>query len=72
MAYPYGFFSSLTIHWVLHTIFPTKRQRGSSPFVLEEHAEMLHGEALSEASMPTKIDDEEKGMKMCTSAAKKS
>lgn len=66
MAYLYGFFVSLTVHWALHAIFPAERQRGYSPFVLEEHAEILHG-ALSEASMPTKTDDEEKGVKVFTS-----
>lgn len=30
------------MHWLLHTIFPTPRQRGTSPFVLEAHAEMLN------------------------------
>lgn len=30
------------MHWLLHGVFPTQRQRGSSPFVLHEHAEMIH------------------------------
>lgn len=42
ISYFYGFCVSLTMHALLHAIFPTLRQRGSSPFVLEEHAEMIH------------------------------
>ena len=41
MSYFYGFMVSLTIHALLHYLFPTKRQRGLSPFILEEHAEIL-------------------------------
>lgn len=57
MSYLYGFFTSLTMHWLLHTIFPTKRQRGSSPFVLEEHAEMLNN-GDSDLGTPATLDDE--------------
>lgn len=42
ISYFYGFCAALTMHWLLHAIFPTARQHGSSPFVLETHAEMLH------------------------------
>ena len=42
ISYFYGFFVALTMHWLLHAIFPTARQRGTSPFVLETHAEMLN------------------------------
>lgn len=31
------------MHGLFHAIFPAQRQRGSSPFVLEEHAEMIEG-----------------------------
>lgn len=41
ISYFYGFCVSMVMHWLLHAIFPTARQRGSSPFVLEAHAEML-------------------------------
>ena len=41
ISYFYGFFVALVVHAVLHTVFPAKRQRGSSPFVLSMHAEML-------------------------------
>lgn len=36
------------MHWLLHTIFPTARQHGTSPFVLEAHAEMLNTTAESD------------------------
>lgn len=42
MSYFYGFFASLTMHWLFHTVFAAERQRGSSPFVLEDHADMIH------------------------------
>ncbi|POS81347.1 hypothetical protein DHEL01_v200277 [Diaporthe helianthi] len=42
ISYFYGFFAALTMHWLLHAVFPAARQRGSSPFVLEAHAEMLN------------------------------
>lgn len=42
MAYLYGFCASMTVHWALHAVFPAERQRGTSPFVLEEHAQMIH------------------------------
>ena len=41
ISYFYGFFVALVVHAVLHTVFPAKRQRGSSPFVLSMHAETL-------------------------------
>lgn len=59
MSYLYGFSTSLVMHWLLHTIFPAERQRGSSPFVLEEHAEMLYaGE--SESVTRAGLTDEER------------
>lgn len=46
ISYLYGFFTSLTMHWLFHAVFPAERQRGSSPFVLEEHADMIqYGES---------------------------
>lgn len=42
ISYFYGFCVSLTLHALLHAVFPAARQRGSSPFVLEEHADMIH------------------------------
>lgn len=47
ITYFYGFFSALAIYWALHTFFPVPHQTGSSPFVLAEHVEMLHGESES-------------------------
>lgn len=59
MSYFYGFCTSLTMHWLLHTVFPAERQRGSSPFVLEEHAEMLYvGE--SDSVTRAALEDEER------------
>lgn len=55
MSYLYGFFTTLTAHWALHTIFPAERQRGSSPFVLEEHAQMVH---VGESDSGTVADEE--------------
>lgn len=50
ISYFYGFFTSLTLHWLFHAFFPAERQRGSSPFVLDEHAEMIqYGESDSVA-----------------------
>lgn len=59
MSYPYGFVASLVMHWVLHAIFPAERQRGSSPFVLEEHAEMLYIGESDSATRPA-LEDEER------------
>lgn len=42
ISYFYGFFTSLTMHWAFHSLWPAQRQRGSSPFVLHDHAEMIH------------------------------
>lgn len=59
MSYPYGFLASLVMHWLLHAVFPAERQRGSSPFVLEEHAEMLYvGE--SDSATRAALEDEER------------
>ena len=33
--------ASLSTYAVLHMIFPVERQRGTSPFVLEEYADMI-------------------------------
>lgn len=55
MSYLYGFFATLTAHWLLHAVFPAARQRGSSPFVLEEHAQMIH---LGESDSGTVADEE--------------
>lgn len=41
ISYFYGFCVSLSVHALLHAVFPAERQRGSSPFVLEEHADMV-------------------------------
>jgi hypothetical protein len=49
ISYFYGFMTSLTVYYLLYVIFPQEKQRGSSPFVLEMHVEMLSGvDALSE------------------------
>lgn len=61
MSYLYGFFTSLTMHWLLHMTFPTERQRGSSPFVLEDHAEMLDNSG-SGPGTPATLDDGEKAV----------
>lgn len=58
MSYIYGFFTTSAMHWLLHAIFPVKRQRGSSPFVLEEHAEMLHIGESDSATAVTPVDEE--------------
>lgn len=42
ISYFYGFCTALTMHWLLHAVLPAERQHGSSPFVLETHAEMLN------------------------------
>lgn len=55
ISYLYGFFTTLTAHWALHTVFPAERQRGSSPFVLEEHAQMIH---IGESDSGTVADEE--------------
>ncbi|KAK8209476.1 NCS1 family nucleobase:cation symporter-1 [Phyllosticta capitalensis] len=47
ISYFYGFFMALFAHAAFHAIFPAERQRGSSPFVLEGVAEMIHGEERS-------------------------
>lgn len=42
------------MHWLFHAVFPAQRQRGSSPFVLEEHAQMIqYGE--SDAGTPESV-----------------
>ena len=41
MSYIYGFSTSLVIYALLYVIFPQERQRGTSPFVLELHAEII-------------------------------
>ncbi|KAL1871969.1 hypothetical protein Daus18300_004606 [Diaporthe australafricana] len=60
ISYFYGFFVSLTMHWLLHTAFPTARQRGNSPFVLEAHAEMLNTAESDEVTVDS-AEGEEKG-----------
>lgn len=63
MSYLYGFFASMTMHWLFHALFPTEKQRGSSPFVLEEHAEMLYaGE--SDSVTRAGLTDEERVVAM--------
>ncbi|KAG9238413.1 permease for cytosine/purines, uracil, thiamine, allantoin-domain-containing protein [Amylocarpus encephaloides] len=37
LSYFFGFFVSGITHWGLHTLFPTARQTGSSPFEMELH-----------------------------------
>ena len=37
LSYFFGFFVSGTIHWALHTAFPTPKQTGASPFEMELH-----------------------------------
>lgn len=37
LSYFFGFLVSGTIHWLLHTAFPTRIQTGASPFVMELH-----------------------------------
>lgn len=39
ITYLYGFCSAAVVYWAAHTIFPTPRQTGRSPFILREHAE---------------------------------
>ncbi|KAK7704124.1 hypothetical protein SLS64_008682 [Diaporthe eres] len=60
ISYFYGFFVALFMHWLLHTIFPTPRQRGTSPFVLEAHAEMLNTTPESD-DVTVDSSEEEKG-----------
>ncbi|KAF7195805.1 Transporter aclS [Pseudocercospora fuligena] len=43
ITYFYGFFVALFVYWAAHAAFPQPRQQGSSPFVLQDHAEMLEG-----------------------------
>ncbi|MCJ1303880.1 hypothetical protein MMC08_006691 [Hypocenomyce scalaris] len=40
ISYFFGFFVSGFLYWAFSAIFPIKRQTGSSPFVLELHAQM--------------------------------
>lgn len=40
LSYFFGFFVSGLTHWILHTIFPTEKQRGSSPFEMDLHRSM--------------------------------
>jgi hypothetical protein len=62
ISYFYGFATSLTVYALLYVIFPAERQRGSSPFVLEMHAEMLDGREVEEGSGSGVVaSDEEKG-----------
>ncbi|EPE35347.1 hypothetical protein GLAREA_11046 [Glarea lozoyensis ATCC 20868] len=37
LSYFFGFFVSGVVHWVLHTLFPTPKQTGSSPFLMDLH-----------------------------------
>lgn len=37
LSYFFGFFVSGFTHWILHTFFPTEKQRGSSPFEMDLH-----------------------------------
>jgi len=39
LSYFFGFFVSVLLYWALSVIFTTKKQRSSSPFVMELHAE---------------------------------
>ncbi|KAI9731222.1 MAG: hypothetical protein M1834_005415 [Cirrosporium novae-zelandiae] len=48
LSYFFGFFVSLVLYWALSTLFPTKKQRGKSPFVMELHiVDGLDGGAIS-------------------------
>ena len=51
ISYFFGFFVSGFFYRAFSTIFPIERQTGSSPFVLELHAQMRekHGEGRSES-----------------------
>ncbi|KAK8073622.1 hypothetical protein PG994_004521 [Apiospora phragmitis] len=44
ISYIYGFTASLAIYAFLFALFPQERQRGTSPFMLELHAEMIESE----------------------------
>ncbi|KAH8892196.1 hypothetical protein GQ53DRAFT_864033 [Thozetella sp. PMI_491] len=46
ISYFYGFATSLTMYYIMYLVFPQERQRGSSPFVLEMHAETLSDEGV--------------------------
>ena len=41
LTYFYGFFVAGFVYWTLHSVFPSPRQTGYSPFVLAEHVRML-------------------------------
>lgn len=46
------------MHALLHAVFPAARQRGSSPFVLEEHADMIHGVDSDRGTVASTRDEE--------------
>lgn len=37
LSYFFGFFVALLLYWALSALFPTKKQTGDSPFVMEFH-----------------------------------
>jgi len=37
LSYFFGFFVSGIIHWLLHVVFPARKQTGASPFEMELH-----------------------------------
>ncbi|KAK7946774.1 uncharacterized protein PG986_011095 [Apiospora aurea] len=67
ISYIYGFTASLVIYASLYTVFPQERQRGTSPFMLELHAEMI-GSADRESDLEAsgRVPDQgEKCVKSC-------
>lgn len=44
LSYFFGFFVSGLTHWILHTVVPAEKQRGSSPFEMDLHR-AVEGEA---------------------------
>lgn len=64
ISYYYGFFATLISYAALYHLFPVPRQRGSSPFVLDMHAETLDGvgpAAAGEGEHMQKVDDDDGG-----------
>ncbi|KAK7973953.1 hypothetical protein PG989_015801 [Apiospora arundinis] len=62
IAYFYGFTVSLVVYAFMYLVFPQERQRGSSPFVLELHAETFGSEnrASDREALEFVTDQEEK------------
>lgn len=52
LSYFFGFFVSGLLYWALMKAFPTKKQRGRSPFVME-----LHAERRRDATSPARVSE---------------